>query len=162
MCYWYSTHPMCIECRIIDQKSVLHPQVTCKLTYFQIICEGKGLSKQYMTIWEQQSIVSVLLHCRVTGLDKRFTHCCCCCYWPYDPCRLVYPLWWLGWQCPLLGRWQQVLQATCPPAIVPCGFETMASSPKMYILRDWDTQKTQQVRSVRSSSNAVSSGFWSH
>ena len=33
-----------------------------------------------------------------------------------------------------------MLRATCPPATEPCGFVTMASSPKKYILRDCDTQ----------------------
>lgn len=62
---------------------------------------------------------------------------------PCGPCRLVCPQWLLGWQCPLLERWPPVRQATCPPATEPCGFETMASSPRMYTLRDWNTEETQ-------------------
>lgn len=69
------------------------------------------------------------------------TQGCADCLLPCDPCRLGSPQWLPGWRGPLWGRWPPVLRATCPPAIEPCGFATMASCPRRYILRDWDARQ---------------------
>lgn len=83
------------------------------------------------------------------------------CLLPCDPCRLGSPQWWPGWRGPLWGRWPPVLRATCPPATEPCGFATMASCPRRYILRDWDAQQAVSFAPRRENpAQLASSNTW--
>lgn len=107
-----------------------------KLTGYFLPPDGRWTVWQQLSLLTHGQTVPLAVICRDTG----FTDC----FVPCGPCRLVCPQWLLEWRCPLSERWPPVRRATCPPATEPCGFETMASSPRMYILRDWDTQETQK------------------